>query len=206
MNTPVRLTLIAALTALALPAFAQEAPPPAGDDMAPGMMGPGMMGMGSAFDFKAVDTDGDGKISQTEMKTWHEAQLKASDANGDGFVDAAEMKAEMLKRIEARLDEMVQRRIERKDTDKDGKLSPAEMMPANADEVMFARLDANADGSVTQDEIDAMHKQMQERMQGGERGHGHGRHGKHHGVWGWMMFGGGDAADAAPDAAPDAGN
>jgi hypothetical protein len=40
MRTPVRLTLIAALTAMALPAFAQEAPPPAGDDMGPGMMGP----------------------------------------------------------------------------------------------------------------------------------------------------------------------
>lgn len=203
MRTPVRLTLIAALTAMALPAFAQEAPPPAGDDMGPGMMGPGMFGpamSGPAFDFKAVDTDGDGKISQTEMKTWHEARLKAADTNGDGFVDAAEMKAQMLARIEARLDEMVQRRIERKDTDKDGKLSPAEMMPANADEVMFARLDANADGSVTQDEIDAMQARMQERMKGGERGHGHGHHGKGHGGgWGWMMFGGDDAA-------PDAGN
>ena len=99
---------------------------------------------------------------------------------------------------------MGQEMMQRYDTDKDGKLSPAEMMPANADEVMFARLDANADGSVTQDEIDAMHARMQERMKGGERGHGHGHHGKGHGGgWGWMMFGG---DDAAPDAAPDAGN
>lgn len=186
------LSLIVAATvgALALPLAAAAA---AGPGDAPMPMGP------PPLDFKAIDKNGDGKITPDEMKAWHEARLKSADTNGDGAVSVDELKAEILKRMEARADDMAKRMMERKDANGDGKLSPDEMMPANFDEVMFARLDANGDGVVTQDEVDAARARMEERMKAhGERDGHHGHGGKHRG---W--FDGGDEGDAPPQDAPD---
>ena len=49
--------------------------------------------MSSAGKIKAIDTDGDGKLSAAEHAAGSQQMFTRSDANADGMVDAAEMKA-----------------------------------------------------------------------------------------------------------------
>ena len=77
-----------------------------------------------------------------------------------------------------------------------GMLSAAEMAARPGPEMMFDRIDANKDGAVTQEEVDAARKAMHEK-----HGKGHGKHG-HHGkprppMEDDMMGGPDDGADPA---------
>ncbi|MGB5868570.1 MAG: EF-hand domain-containing protein, partial [Albidovulum sp.] len=83
-------------------------------------------GMGIGFDFEAVDTNSDGKVTPEEMQAFHQGHVAAMDTNSDGFIDNAEMQAFMTARMSERLEEMANRRIEAQDKDGDGKLSLAE--------------------------------------------------------------------------------
>ena len=49
------------------------------------------------------------------------------------------------------------------DADKNGAVSEEEFLKPNREQ--FGYMDKNSDGSVTQDEIEAFHKEMQQRMQ-----------------------------------------
>jgi len=151
--------------------------------------------------FFTADTDGDGFLTETERKAYHEIKKNAMkdkrfeklDANGDGAISRDEMDA-AGQDSRARRDEMKAKVLEKYDTNLDGELSDAERTvmrsewegkkagkrggprgkqggrgkrpnpDANGDgfisldehmavsEQLFIRLDANADGVLTEGE------------------------------------------------------
>jgi Ca2+-binding EF-hand superfamily protein len=92
--------------------------------------------------FKAMDKDGDGKVSRAEF-TGVPANFARFDTNKDGFLDQDEIKA-----IPAQVGQPGAR-IMAMDKDGDGKVSRAEFtgVPAN-----FDRFDTNKDGFLDKDE------------------------------------------------------
>lgn len=175
------LILVAALMGAA--AYAQDSMPP--------------KHAGGPFDFAALDADKDGKVTKAEVEAFRAAKVKAMDANADGKISAEELAAPRIAaatdRIKARSAEMVKKM----DSDGDGMLSAAELAARPGPEMLFDRIDANSDGAVTQDEVDAARQAMHEKH--GKGGHGMGGHGKHRP---WMM----DDEMGGPDDGDDQAN
>jgi Ca2+-binding EF-hand superfamily protein len=110
------------------------------------------------------DKNGDGKIGKDEFKGTEEA-FKAVDTNGDGFVTEEELTVYMKKMMEERqkameaqqkaaaekIEQQAQKVIEKADTNKDGKMSYDEFVESN--KTRFKELDTNGDGFVTLDEL-----------------------------------------------------
>lgn len=121
-----------------------------------GVLAVGVAGMAAAnqggagrISFKALDTNGDGKITQAEMDASKKARFAASDANGDGMLSADEMAAQGKERMAKRIGRMIAKR----DADGDGMLSFAEMGAGRDGNRLFMRVDANGDGAVTAQEF-----------------------------------------------------
>jgi Ca2+-binding EF-hand superfamily protein len=93
-----------------------------------------------------VDTDKDGKISKAEFDTESTALFKRLDKNSDGKIAADEVPARHWGKGP---------QFGMMDTDKDGKVTKAEFTAA--EDQMFQKLDANGDGVITPDEMQAMH-------------------------------------------------
>jgi len=152
---------------------------------AAGGMG-GMMG-GAGFDFAAVDSDGDGKLTEAEIRAHRQAGIAGLDADGDGLISAAELSAQMMQRMQARAEAMAAARVARSDFDGDGKLSAAELLSPPMAGRMLSRIDADGDGAITEAEIAearaamlARHGDGKARSRGGrmgQRGDGPGRSG-----------------------------
>jgi len=92
-----------------------------------------------------MDKDGDGQIALSELNDRHREFFEAADADGNGAITREEMKAHH----QARRAERDARRFP--DADGDGVVSKAEY-DAKADE-RFAKLDANGDGMLSEDEM-----------------------------------------------------
>lgn len=104
-------------------------------------------------EFKALDADGDGKITKAEAEAARGKPmlLLVADANKDGVVTKEELAKSFAERRGARAGNPVgERFFAALDTDKDGKISTAEWN-ASGDR-RFARLDRNHDGVVTVEE------------------------------------------------------
>lgn len=108
---------------------------------------------------KRMDTDNDGRISKTEAAATPRfaERFATMDANSDGFLD----QKDRVLREKQRRDEW----FAKADTDKDGKLSRAEVDAADAHrreavqqrmharaEARFTDIDANKDGRISRDE------------------------------------------------------
>ncbi len=93
--------------------------------------------------FAAVDTNGDGKLVETEIVAAADRRFAEVDADADGKLTMEEMG-------NARAD----RRFARIDANGDGKLSKDEIRHARADR-RFARIDADGDGAISQQEFRA---------------------------------------------------
>ena len=122
--------------------------------------------------FEQLDINGDGKITQDEMKARGEARFKEADANGDGMLSQDELAAKGSERAAKHAAKM----IERHDTDGDGQLSQDEMKSGmkgkkghDRGAKMFEKADTDGDGGISKAEFDAMKEKMGER------------HGKKHG-------------------------
>jgi Ca2+-binding EF-hand superfamily protein len=100
-------------------------------------------------EFKAIDADGDGKLTKAEADAARGKPLLLllADANKDGAVT----KEELAKAYAGRGGAASDRVFEALDADKDGKISTAEWQAAG--ERRFARLDRNKDGAITADEV-----------------------------------------------------
>ena len=102
------------------------------------------------------DTDGDGRITAEEIEARKSARFAAADADGNGGLSAEELVSlqEAIRReVElARASE----RLERFDDNADGLLQ-AEEIEARTPRLapIFDRLDADGDGGITQEELDA---------------------------------------------------
>lgn len=136
-----------------------------------------MGGMGlpmQALDFAAVDTDGDGKISPTELTAWRAAQATAVDADGDGLVSVEELAAMHLRAATDRATDRATRMIADRDTDGDGKLSASEMALAPVPTRLFQRLDTDGDDAISEAELTAARDRMAAHRGGHGKVHGQG--------------------------------
>ncbi|WP_417249949.1 EF-hand domain-containing protein [Celeribacter sp.] len=124
---------------------------------------------GPKLDFAAVDTDGDGKVTDAELEAFRAAKFAEIDTNSDGSIDADEMAAHHEKMREERQLKGVQKMIDRRDTNDDGVLSAEEFAPAPKVS-LFERIDTDGDGAISQEELEAAMEKFQER--GGKRGPG----------------------------------
>ena len=112
--------------------------------------------------FKAMDTNGDSKVSRAEHAAYALKMFTDADANHDGLLSVAEMNAAHAKMTgKPAKDEMsVPDKFKAMDTNGDGQISQAEHA-ASAD-AMFIKMDADGDGVVSLSECsagyDAMHK------------------------------------------------
>src|SRR5438445_13859367 len=85
------------------------------------------------------DRDGNGVVTRDEMRTTEIERFDKTDANHDGRLTPDEIQAAHRERAAKHFAE--------KDTNKDGKLSRAEV--SHMPDPMFARLDQNGDGFLT---------------------------------------------------------
>ena len=151
---------------------------------APGLMADMRKGRGGmAFDFTAMDTDKDGKVTEAEIAAYRAAQIAGLDADGNGLISATEMTAQIERQMSARAADMAAQRIAAQDVDGDGSLSVEELVSRPVPADMFDRVDTDRDGAITQAEADAAQAKMRDRfadMRDG-RGKGWGKHGGRHG-------------------------
>lgn len=131
---------VAALTALALGAFATIA-----------VADPGERQGRMLERLKAADTNADGLISRAEAAALPRLleRFDQIDTNRDGQVSFEELRA-------ARGNHERGGHFKRMDTDKDGKVSRAEALAAA--EAAFARADTNGDGFISAEEAQAARK------------------------------------------------
>lgn len=134
-----------------------------------GMGGPGGPGEGRgammAEMFDQMDADKDGKLTYAEMEAHRKAEFDAADTNKDGQLSADELSARALARFQEKLAARTQAMLDNMDNDGNGSLS-ADEMGEGPGMRNFARIDADNDGAITKEEIQAG---MQHRKK-----HGHG--------------------------------
>jgi len=152
---------LAAMTAatLSTAALAERGDGPRGHDGSHG----GQDRMVAMFDFDALDTDKDGKITKAEVDAQRLARVTAADANGDGLLNAGELGAMELARMTGRATDRAARMMTRLDANADGQLSAAELAAGPQPVNMFDRIDTDGDGAVTEAEIEAAREKMAER-------------------------------------------
>ncbi len=131
-----------------------------------GMGGPGE-GRGAMLTemFDTMDADKDGKLTYAEMEAHRKAEFAAADTNGDGVLSPEELSARALARFQEKLGERTQGMLDTMDNDGNGSLSEAEMGEGPGMR-NFARIDADNDGFVTRDEIQAGMKHHKKRGHG----------------------------------------
>lgn len=109
-----------------------------------------------------ADADHDGKVTKQEFMDARAAQFARMDRNGDGFIDEADSRAGAGERGQ-RAAAALRGRI---DSDGDGKITKEEFV--NAPTMLFDRLDANKDGVLDAQELQAARdagQRMRERRQ-----------------------------------------
>lgn len=116
--------------------------------------------------FGALDTDGNGAITATELRAFGEARLAErfaqADANGDGVLTQAEMEAARDGRRAGR----ITRVLARLDQNGDDALSLTEMQATGRDRDegrLFRRLDTDGDGAITEAEFNEARGAFQDR-------------------------------------------
>lgn len=131
--------------------------------------------MRASMMLRAADANGDNTITRAEADQLRSETFDWMDRNGDGYLSAEDRSpAHQRLRARAEADGMDRERrrgrrgdrrdrAEALDTDEDGRISRAEYMAVESP--MFDRLDANSDGSITPDELDAAVEARQERRE-----------------------------------------
>lgn len=123
-------------------------------------------GHGSMMKFEDVDTNGDGKLSRSELEAHGAKRFAEADANNDGKLTKDEFVAKGKERAEKRFEKM----LSKKDADGDGALSADEMKPsAERAEKMFSRLDKDGDGFISKEEAEKMRKHGKRHGKKGEK-------------------------------------
>lgn len=164
MSAPKKTTLVAVALMGALMGSAALAEQ---GDM--GMGGPGGPGgdrgamLGEMFD--TIDADKDGKLTYAELEANRKAEFDAADTNKDGALSADELQARALARFQEKLTERTQGMLDTMDNDGNGSLSQDEMGEGPGMR-NFARIDADNDGSITKEEIQAGMKHVKKRGHG----------------------------------------
>lgn len=171
MSAPKKTTLVAVALMGALlggAAIAEQG------EMGMGMGGPGE-GRGAmlAEMFDTIDADKDGKITYAEMEAHRKAEFDAADTNKDGTLSADELSARALARFQEKLADRTQAMLDNMDNDGNGSLSQDELGEGPGMR-NFARIDADNDGAITKDEIQAGMQHHKKRGWGMGKGMGMG--------------------------------
>jgi Ca2+-binding EF-hand superfamily protein len=121
-------------------------------------------------DFATLDVNGDGSLTQDELRAQGQARFAEADANGDGALSADEMVAASGERAAKRAARM----IERLDANEDGVLQLEEMQNRGGDraERMFERADADGDGVLSAEEFETAKEHRGDRRGNGKRDRG----------------------------------
>ncbi len=148
------------------PGCAAGAAPGTGDCPANGTGASGPRGERFAERMRAADTNADGMISREEAAGLPRlaARFDSIDANADGNITLAEMQAARAAHRQGNRGEG----WKKWDADGDGRLSAAETANAPRLSQEFATIDANGDGFLTVEELQAARGQFAGR--GGRRG------------------------------------
>jgi Ca2+-binding EF-hand superfamily protein len=105
--------------------------------------------------FKAMDTNGDGKVSKSEYLDYVKTRFEAMDTKQDGQVTVAEMDADRQMRLKAKKDMVPSvssaTRIQSMDIDTNGTLSASEYAAAAGK--AFDTMDTKHDGQLTLSEM-----------------------------------------------------
>lgn len=99
--------------------------------------------------FQQLDTNGDGQITKEEMEAHRTQMFTSADANGDGKLSVEEMQAEAQKKANERVSDM----FARHDANKDGFLTSDELPKPRRADKMFDRIDADGNGSLSEQEF-----------------------------------------------------
>lgn len=118
----------------------------------------GGVALAGAGKWDKLDKDGDGKIAVSEIDQKHRDFIARADADKDGFITEAEMEAMR----DARKAEWKAKRFP--DANKDGVVDRNEFETAARDR--FAELDANKDGRLSEEEMEAGHHRGHHRRGG----------------------------------------
>ena len=115
--------------------------------------------------FKAMDGDGDHRLSPAEHAAGAKKMFDVMDANRDGKVTSAEMDAAQKKisgkRRHGDKQMSAREKIKVVDTDHDGTLTAAEHEAGS--KTMFAKMDGDRDGFLTKEELAAGHARLLKR-------------------------------------------
>ena len=138
--------------------------------------GHGLRGM---MMLQAADLNGDNSVTRAEIDQLQTDEFAFRDRNADGFLDQADaspMRQRMMTLREARQEAREDRpgrgqgrggdrdgRMQDADLDGDGRISRSEFM--TRPQAMFDRLDSNADGAITPDELDAHMQELADRRE-----------------------------------------
>lgn len=166
MNTSSRSTFVLAIALPVLAAAAHAAPQsePAGGAATaqpPATAAPGRAEVRAAIAarMKALDSDGDDRLSAAEHDAIGQAAFARMDLDGNGNVSVAE-----IDRMRSAVGPAAQAMptaaevMSRVDGDGNGELSAAEH--ASGGQAMFGRMDADGDGYLTRAEMEAAHAAM----------------------------------------------
>ena len=106
-------------------------------------------------DFSHLDANGDGQITQAEVKAFGAAQFAKADTDGDGSLILEELIARANADRAKKMDKRAKRMLKRLDSDGNGTIELAEMEEKQGGMRMFDRMDENEDGVISKEEFDA---------------------------------------------------
>lgn len=146
----------------------------------PGHGGMGHHGMRGSMMLRAADANGDNTITRAEVEQLQGEMFEWMDRNGDGYLSADDrspvfQRLRAIRDAEASEDGGERRERGRRgrgrggdrarmaDTNEDGRISREEFMSHG--HPGFDRLDANSDGSITPDELDAAVESRREQRE-----------------------------------------
>lgn len=117
-----------------------------------------------------MDTDGDGMISKVEMLT----HFDSVDQNGDGLISNDEIKEQMKKRkhtmkknMEGKREKGLEQRFEKMDANQSGSIEKDEFKGPDA---AFEKIDQDQNGALSKDELKNAHAKMKKGPKGDRKG------------------------------------
>jgi len=116
----------------------------------------------AAHRFGDLDINGDGQITQTEMTIHREARFSEADRDQDGRLSKEELEARISSRAGDQAPRRVERMLQKLDANGDNHLSRQELQKGRA-KGRFARMDKDANGTISQAEFAAAKKAKRDR-------------------------------------------